>query len=331
MSPPPPGIPLPHQLALNEKQDDPSPETRRFFPSKGQVMRVLTLTQNTSAMVFSIFLVPHLASPAVASVMGIEGADKTMMISRDLYLPLEPYLIYLPLTLHILSSTLKRLLMILPSSSSVSSKSSRSMKSIRSRLPRQLHQIVGYPLTILLMAHILSHRLIPSRSESPIFQLSPSELGHEYVGYNLQSVVGWMSYLGLVGLGVYHAVVGGWKISGWIKRSNKNDRRVKGDSSEQTNTTEVKSSTEYNEDKENEKIIIVNKPNPSSFAKSPLSSTSSKSQITGLRALTVALVGFIIMKLYRIKRDVDVSGVSQIMKIRYDAVHNNVPWAGIWR
>ncbi|WVQ64991.1 uncharacterized protein L199_003161 [Kwoniella botswanensis] len=325
MSPPPPDIPLPHQLALNENQDGPSSspffsEPKRFLPSKGQVIRVLTLTQNTSAMVFSIFLVPHLASPVVASVMGIEGADKTMMISRDLYLPLEPYLIYFPLTLHILSSTLRRLLIIVPSSPA--SKSSWSMKSTKSRLPRQLHQIVGYPLTILLIAHILSHRLIPSRSESPISELSPSELGYEYVGYNLQNVLGWTSYLGLVGLGVYHGVVGAWKISSWFGGSRK--RKIMKEESTDKNKITGKEKNEINGD---ETIIIVKHPSDSSKP----SSKSSRSQINGLRALAVALVGAITIGLYRIKRDVDVSGVSQIMKIRYDAIHSSVPWAGIWR
>ncbi|WWC96877.1 hypothetical protein V866_003752 [Kwoniella sp. B9012] len=328
MSPPPPDIPLPHQIALNENQDGSSSypffsDPKRFLPSKGQVIRVLTLTQNTSAMVFGIFLVPHLASPVVASAMGIEGADKTMMISRDLYLPLEPYLIYLPLTLHILASTLKRLLIILPSSS-FKSNWPLSFKSIKSRLPRQLHQIVGYPLTILLIAHILSHRLIPSRSESPISELSPSELGYEYVGYNLQNVLGWTSYLGLVGLGVYHGVVGSRKISSWFGGSSK--RKIMKEESTDKNKIKI-TSNEKKEINGDETIIIVNHPTDSSTP----SSKSSKSQITALRALTVALVGIITVGLYRIKRDVDVYGVSQIMKIRYDAVHSSVPWAGIWR
>lgn len=52
-----------------------------FFrlPTRGQLLRALTLTQNTSAMAFTIFLVPHLASPVVAAFAGLDGAEKTMV------------------------------------------------------------------------------------------------------------------------------------------------------------------------------------------------------------------------------------------------------------
>lgn len=50
------------------------------LPSRGQLLHALTLTQNTSAMVFTVFLVPHLASPVVAAFAGLDGAEKTMVI-----------------------------------------------------------------------------------------------------------------------------------------------------------------------------------------------------------------------------------------------------------
>lgn len=43
------------------------------------MIRVLTATQNTSALVFSSFLVIHLASPLAAAVGGGSLADKTMV------------------------------------------------------------------------------------------------------------------------------------------------------------------------------------------------------------------------------------------------------------
>ncbi|OCF31625.1 hypothetical protein I316_06630 [Kwoniella heveanensis BCC8398] len=80
MSPPPPSIPLPHAL-LQAEQDAHLVQQRtaqRRREMKRSVLRTLTMTQNTSAMVFSVFMVAHLASPVVAVFGGLSGADKTM-------------------------------------------------------------------------------------------------------------------------------------------------------------------------------------------------------------------------------------------------------------
>ncbi|WVW80252.1 hypothetical protein I302_102230 [Kwoniella bestiolae CBS 10118] len=348
MSPPPPDIPLPHQLAEQEKEKEEgsrnrSSKTQTFLPKlpgRGQMIKYLTMTQNTSAMVFSIFLVPHLASPVVASVMGLEGADKTLMISRDLYLPLEPILIYLPLGVHVLSSISKRLLMVIsssspssassssssPSSASSSSKASKwTWQSLKSRLPRQSHQIAGYPLYILLIAHILSHRIVPSSPSAPIFELSPSELGYEYVGYNLRDWVGWGSYLGLVGVGVWHGLVGGIKISKWIGLGNRSSTpaRIEGDKSGHGKVVGPDNGSGSNGGVD-EKVIVVN------HDSEPRRRKSRSGSQAGLRAFTVALIGIVTVGLYRIKVDTDIGGISAIMRTRYKAVHDSLPWAGLW-
>ncbi|WVO14690.1 hypothetical protein L204_102328 [Cryptococcus depauperatus] len=182
--------------------------SKKFFslPSKGQVLQALTLTQNTSAMMFTVFLIPHLASPLAASVAGIRGADQTMMIARDLYLPLEPVIVYIPLAIHLTSSLARRAILA----------SSKSLPNSL-RLPSQIHQFLAYPLLLLLIPHMITHRLIPADPAPPIRQLSPSEIGWEYVGYNLRKWSAWGVYLGLVGTSIWHAIVGGMKIATWMK------------------------------------------------------------------------------------------------------------------
>ncbi|OWZ26595.1 hypothetical protein C351_06789 [Cryptococcus neoformans c8] len=269
------------------------------LPTRGQLLRALTLTQNTSAMAFTIFLVPHLASPVVAAFAGLDGAEKTMMIARDLYLPLEPIVVYIPLTIHLLSSLGRRLL--LSTSTSLS-------KSVR--FPTLPHQIFAYPLAFLLIPHIITHRLIPSSPAPPIRELSPSELGWEFVGYNLQNWGAWIAYLGLVGAGVWHALVGGMKVATWLK--NLRRRPAKGDPSNIL-------STEW-------KVYPDDKKECSS---DPAPRIIPKPRKLDLRGLIMVLLGVVSIGLARVTRDTGL--VSGMMKRRYDAVFDATPWANLYR
>jgi hypothetical protein len=47
--------------------------------SSGRVLRVLTGVQNTSALVFSVFVGVHLVSPVVAAIGGASVADKSLV------------------------------------------------------------------------------------------------------------------------------------------------------------------------------------------------------------------------------------------------------------
>ncbi|WVO24834.1 uncharacterized protein IAS62_006213 [Cryptococcus decagattii] len=269
------------------------------LPTRGQLLRALTLTQNTSAIAFTIFLVPHLASPIVAAFAGLDGAEKTMMIARDLYLPLEPILVYIPLTIHLFSSLSRRLLL---------STSTSSPESIR--FPALPHQILAYPLALLLIPHIITHRLIPSSSAPPIRELSPSELGWEFVGYNLKSWGAWIAYLGLVGAGVWHALVGGMKVATWLKSLWR--RPAKGFTSNVRSTNR----TVYPEDKEKTSSDLAPRVIP-------------KPRKLGLRGLIMVLLGVVSIGLARVTRDTGL--VSGMMKKRYDAVFDATPWAKLYR
>jgi hypothetical protein len=127
------------------------------------------------------------------------------LIGRDLYLPLEPILIYLPLTLHLSASIAKRLYL-----------------TYRTRLAPTptIHLVTGYLLIPFLLPHILTHRLVPQSPSPPISSLSPSELNFEFVAYSLYTrpIASTLAYIGLVGLAVPHAVLGSMKIVSWIRR-----------------------------------------------------------------------------------------------------------------
>lgn len=59
-------------------------------PSRGgQYLRLLTGVQNTSALVFSVFLTVHLASPIAAAIGGIKSADRTLVSFRFHFLELK--------------------------------------------------------------------------------------------------------------------------------------------------------------------------------------------------------------------------------------------------
>ncbi|WWC68557.1 uncharacterized protein I206_102486 [Kwoniella pini CBS 10737] len=301
MSPPPPEIPLPHQLA---KQNDDSDPTRSRFnlPSKGQFIKFLTLTQNTSAMVFTIFLIPHLASPLVASVAGLEGADKTMMISRDLYIPLEPIIIYIPIGIHITSSILRRLIIIFyPNPNEI-----KNWKKIKNKLPKQIHQIIAYPLIILIINHYLTHRLIPSFKKFPINSLSPSELNWEFIGYNLNNnLLSWLNYLILIGFTSWHSIIGSMKIISFLKGSSPLDKFEK--------QLIIKENNNNNNNKnEEEEIIEISTKSNSKNRKIP------KKRQVSLNALVFVILGITTIGLYRVKKDTGI--ISPLMKIRYDAI-----------
>lgn len=126
------------------------------------------------------------------------------MIARDAYLPLEPFLVYLPLGVHLASSLTKRALIV-----------------SRSKRPPPLttHIAAGYLLPFFLVPHLFIHRLIPASPEPPISSLSPSELSFDFVSYSLRQYPLWstLGYVGIVAVGVWHAGVGLMKITGWLR------------------------------------------------------------------------------------------------------------------
>jgi hypothetical protein len=64
----------------DENRSDP---TRKLPKPNATILRVLTFTQNTSALVFAVFVPMHLASPVVAAFGGLPMADKALVGTRD--------------------------------------------------------------------------------------------------------------------------------------------------------------------------------------------------------------------------------------------------------
>lgn len=130
---------------------------------------------------------------------------------------IEPVLIYLPLTVHIVASLLRRRLYP------------------RSFPPKpNSHSISGFLLTPLALLHIFVHRIVPKSSRPPISSLSPAELDLSYVGH---AVAKWpwistVTYGALVALGVWHTV-GGLAIisrrSGWARATVSTEPEVEGE------------------------------------------------------------------------------------------------------
>ncbi|KAL7424658.1 hypothetical protein Q5752_000342 [Cryptotrichosporon argae] len=166
--------------------DAPSPAVAPPPPARWRptLLRVLTHTQTASAAVFAVFTAAHLASPLAAALGGIRAADKTMMLAREYYLPLEPLAVLAPLYLHLTSSLLRRALLSL-----------------------------RYLLALLALPHTHMHRTLPRGAAPPIARLSPAEWGYDFVGYAASTRV-WMraGYVVLAGVGAYHAGVGAMKV-----------------------------------------------------------------------------------------------------------------------
>ncbi|KAK1927619.1 hypothetical protein DB88DRAFT_41150 [Papiliotrema laurentii] len=270
-------------------EDKPKSPSGPSLPRTGSVLRVLTLTQNCSALVFSGFLAVHLVSPIAATLGGTSLADSTLLLGREYYLPSETLTIYLPLAVHLGSATLKRLLIY--------------SKTLRPP-PLTPHLLTGWMLPFLLVPHIASHRLLPASPDPPIARLSPSEFGFEYVGWALNHSPIWSyaSYLGLIGLGVWHSGVGMMKIVSWLKRG----RGVSTSTGDDTASSAPFPATAFLPEDEMEREVRPKR-------------TISRRRKFGLRSVLVAFLGFIAVGLACMAKEN--RSVSKVMAARYEAVY----------
>ncbi|KAF5324656.1 hypothetical protein D9611_004164 [Ephemerocybe angulata] len=133
----------------------------------------------------------------------------TQLLGREYYQTpfAEKALVLGPITAHIVSATLKRLL---------SSKPSTEPRRWRSPL-----SVTGYAVALLyLPVHYLTHRVHPAQEAAPILAVGPSELDFEFVKHGLQTwpVRSWLIYGGLTMLTVFHMSFGAGIIwNRWMK------------------------------------------------------------------------------------------------------------------
>jgi hypothetical protein len=155
----------------------------------------------------------------------------------------------------------------------------------------------GYLLIPFLIPHILTHRIIPSSDHPAIRALSASEIGYEFVGWNLGSVSAWVTYLALAGVGLVHWGIGSMKIASWAKR--KRAGRA------------VADSTDLDKQAEQTRASIP------------------KRRRIGLRGILIGTMGLITIGLVRIWRD-SRGSVSTAMIRRYESVYRQLPWSNMY-
>ena len=156
--------------------------------------------------------------------------------------------------------------------------------------PLTPHLLTGWLLPFFVLPHLLSHRLIPALSDSPISSLSPSELGFDFVGWGVDRWPEWsvVSYGGLVLVGVWHTGVGLMKVVSRLRN------RPTG-------------------------TIRVDAPD------APRGVIPIRRRI-GLRGLLGLILGVVGIGLIRVARE-SRGGVSSIMIKRYEAVYALMPFA----
>jgi hypothetical protein len=203
--------------------------------SRGRIMATLTTVQHTSALVFGSFLFVHLAAPAVAVVAprgeSLDLATKTMVLGRVYYQNVltEPLVVYASLSIHVLSSLVKRLVRMEHSRRRKASAdplegegyvigddtdSAGSKTKIKRSSTISLQTITALILLPAVSIHVYLNRIVPSYSSAPIHSLSPSEMDYSFVTHGFLTTseawryITWALYTSVLGAGAAHVVNG---------------------------------------------------------------------------------------------------------------------------
>ncbi|BEJ01590.1 hypothetical protein CcaverHIS631_0602720 [Cutaneotrichosporon cavernicola] len=241
----------------------------------------------------------HLAAPIAAGVGGTQAADNVMLVGREYYHFLEPIAVYLPLGLHLASSLVKRVLVV-----------SRSK-----RFHMTTHTVLGYVLIPLVIPHLILHRLIPSTEGPPINQLSPSEMGYEFVGYACATRK-WMTagYVVLTGVALWHGIVGGIKVLHWarglLRRSDTADSGERGSEDKSADSSKTNEKSEEKKKKNKRRLRV-----------------SQAERLQAIRTLVTTTTTAVCVGLVRLTADAQ--GLSSFVASRYDAVFAAAPWAAV--
>lgn len=163
-----------------------------------QTVAVLTNVAHISAPFLSVFLIVHLSAPVLASVGGSSLSSNVMLLGREYYQTGfgERYLLFIPLTAHVASSIVKRII------------------NPRSASPRKITSTLSLAAYSALLAflpiHFYTHRVAPANPTPPIFAVGPSEVDYEFVKIGLARFPwrSWILYGGLVASVMLHAVEG---------------------------------------------------------------------------------------------------------------------------
>lgn len=167
--------------------------------ARGAWLRAATLAQSASAATIGSVLIVHLAAPVAASLGGADMANQTMLLGREYYQSalLEPVLVWGALGVHLVAALVRR--QCLPRAPRCAWRDAR-----------WWHRLAGLALAPVLLLHVVTNRLVPSRSAAPMRELSPAELDMSYVsvGFAHYPRVSWLVYTWLCVCGAVHLVGG---------------------------------------------------------------------------------------------------------------------------
>ncbi|PCH38574.1 hypothetical protein WOLCODRAFT_136346 [Wolfiporia cocos MD-104 SS10] len=156
---------------------------------------VLTTLSHGTAPLITTFVLIHLAAPVLAIVGGSSLASQTMLLGREYYQTAlgEPFLLFAPLLLHPLTSTLRRVL----------------APHLARPLPNSF-TLAGYAASFSIVGHVLANRVFPMDPAPPVLAVGPAELDFEFVKLAVQTwpVRTVVAYTGLVAAVVWHATQG---------------------------------------------------------------------------------------------------------------------------
>ncbi|KAK0492057.1 hypothetical protein EDD18DRAFT_1184525 [Armillaria luteobubalina] len=158
-----------------ESEFDNSTPVHRNTSLRRAVIPYLTKIAHGSSPFITTFLLIHLAPPVLAHLGGSSLSSQTMLLGREYYQTSfgEKYLVLAPITIHVLSAFLKRVL-------SGPKNPPRPASSLLAR--------TGYAtMWLLLPVHFLVHRLLPTTPAPPILEVGPAELDYEFVKVGLQT------------------------------------------------------------------------------------------------------------------------------------------------
>lgn len=179
--------------------------------------------------------------------------------------------------------------------------------------------MLGYALIPLVIPHLLLHRIIPSTAGPPINDLSPSEMGYEFVGYACATRP-WMTagYVLLTGVALWHGIVGGFKVLRWAKTlAGKGGTKVEEVKREGEGLLEdglaVNTSHKGHKGKEDRR------------GRNNADKGRKVDKNAPMRSLVTTLTSAVCVGLVRMTADAQ--GMSSFVASRYDAVFASAPWA----
>jgi hypothetical protein len=181
----------------------------------------VTRLQRYSSYVFGIYTTFHITNTSIIPLLtrSVPASEKYLLLTRPYYqsFPLEPLLITLPITTHILAGLALRIhrrnANVARYGASNLSVSKRFESHVKVWPAMSWSSLSGYILVPLVAGHAFVNRTLPW-----IYKGGSSGVGLGFVshGFARHPILAWGSYLALVGTAVGHIVWGVARWNGWV-------------------------------------------------------------------------------------------------------------------